>query len=77
VFLERGGQLPQKESLLYFIQNEMSSGMIANKCDYSDYKTLDKIRAEMVKILKSKGDRKYSIIETNKLVLEAVKNLGL
>jgi chemotaxis protein histidine kinase CheA len=76
-YLEKGGNLSSKESLLFFVENEMSSGMIANKCDYSDYKTIDKIKAEMVNILKSDGDRKYSIAETNKLVSKAVKNLGL
>jgi chemotaxis protein histidine kinase CheA len=76
-YLAKGGNLSSKESLLFFVENEMSSGMIANKCDYSDYKTIDKIKAEMVNILKSDGDRKYSIAETNKLVSKAVKNLGL
>ncbi len=76
-YLENGGNIEKKDSLMNFVQNEMSSSMVANKCDYSDYKTIDKIKAKMISILKKDGDRKYSITATNNLVKEAVKELGL
>lgn len=64
--------LPQNESLRYFLLNQVSSGMIANKIPYSDYKSINQIRYAAVQILDRDGDRKYSIKSFNDLIQEAL-----
>jgi hypothetical protein len=70
-----GGGVEQKDSLLYFVTNQLSSGMIANRTSVSDYKTIDRIRAEMVFILQEHGDEQYSISSLNKLIEDAEINV--
>lgn len=61
----------KKDSMLYFVTNELSSGMIANKTSVSDYKTIDAIRRSMIEILEEHGDEKYSVSNLNSLIKDA------
>jgi len=65
-------ELGNEKSLLYFVQNEASSGSIANKTRYSSYKDIDAIRNKAVQILMRDGDREYSLLAFNYLIQEAV-----
>jgi hypothetical protein len=67
-----GGEVEKSKSLRYFILNEASSGMIANKTPYSDYKTIDAIRYKAVQILNRDGDREYTMKSFSELIQEAV-----
>jgi hypothetical protein len=66
------GGIPKEKSLLHFVQNEASSGSIANKTKYSSYKDIDAIRNKAVQILMRDGDREYSLQAFNDLIQEAV-----
>jgi hypothetical protein len=66
------GGIPKEKSLLHFVQNEASSGSIANKTKYSSYKDIDAIRIKAVEILMRDGDREYSLQAFNDLIQEAV-----
>jgi hypothetical protein len=70
------GKLNNNESMLYFISNELPTGTIANHSSVSDYKSIDKIRSEMLKILKKK-DMKYSLDALVALIKQAEGNLSL
>jgi hypothetical protein len=67
------GDLEKSESLKYFILNEASSGMIANKTPYSDYKSIDRIRLTAIQILNRDGDRRYSVKAFSDLIQEALE----
>jgi hypothetical protein len=69
---ENGGEIPKHKSLKHFILNEASSGMIANKIPYSDYKTTDNIRITAVQILNRDGDREYTMRSFADLIQEAL-----
>jgi hypothetical protein len=69
---ENGGEIPKNKSLRHFILNEASSGMIANKIPYSDYRTIDNIRITAVQILNRDGDREYTMRSFADLIQEAL-----
>jgi hypothetical protein len=70
--MKNGGSVyDKKESMLHFVTNELSSGMIANRTNVSDYKTIDAIRRSMVEMLEEHGDEKYSVSNLNKLIKDA------
>lgn len=64
--------LSNETSLWYFLQYQVSSGMIANKIPYSDYETIDKIRLTAIQILLRDGDRMYSLSSFSELIQEAL-----
>ena len=66
------GSLDKKDSLLYFLANEASSGSIANKVPYSDYKTIDEIRFTAIQILNRDGDRQYSMKSFSDVIQDAL-----
>jgi len=67
-----GGGIEKEKSLRHFILEEVSSGMIANKIPYSDYKTIDAIRFTALQILNRDGDREYSMKSFSDLIQEAL-----
>jgi hypothetical protein len=69
---ENGGGIEKENSLKHFILNEASSGMIANKTPYSDYKSIDAIRNTAIQILNRDGDREYSVNSFSDLIQEAL-----
>jgi len=69
---KNGGTLPKEKSLLYFVLNHASSGMIATRTKYSMYKDIDGVRQAAIHILNREGDREYSISNFNDLIQEAV-----
>ena len=69
---EDGGKIPTDKSMLHFVLNQASAGMIANRTRYSMYKDIDGIRATAIQILKRDGDREYSVDRFNGLIQEAV-----
>jgi hypothetical protein len=73
-----------KNGMKYFVLNELSSGMIANRLSgekSTQYKYIDQIRQTMLDILEKNGDMPYSIENTNNLIYQAermnVKKLAL
>lgn len=70
----KGGEIEinDSNSLRYFLLNHASSGMIANKIPYSDYKTIDAIRLTALQILNRDGDREYSVKSFSDLIQEAL-----
>ena len=67
-----GGGVEKEKSLRHFILEQVSSGMIANKIPYSDYKTIDAIRFTALQILNRDGDREYSMKSFSDLIQEAL-----
>lgn len=67
-----GVDYAEKESLKHFLIHQASSGMIANKLPYSDYKTIDEIRFLAIQILNRDGDRQYSMASFNEIIQEAL-----
>lgn len=69
--LAKGGVLDEKESMLHFVLNQLPSGTVANMSSYSDYKTIDKIKSQIINILQEEGDVKYSIYNLKSLIKRA------
>lgn len=69
-----GGDIPENKSLKYFILNEASSGSIANKTPYTDYKDIEGVRKTAVDILKRYGDVEYTLKSFNDLIEKAAKD---
>jgi hypothetical protein len=67
-----GGGVENEKSLRHFILEQVSSGMIANKVPYSDYKTIDEIKFTALQILNRDGDREYSMKSFSDLIQEAL-----
>ena len=67
----KGGVLDEKESMLHFVLNQLPSGTVANMSSYSDYKTIDKIKSQIINILQEEGDVKYSIYNLKSLIKRA------
>lgn len=70
--MANGGGIEKEKSLRHFILEQVSSGMIANKIPYSDYKTIDAIRFNALQILNRDGDREYSMKSFSDLIQEAL-----
>ena len=70
--MANGGGIEKEKSLRHFILEQVSSGMIANKIPYSDYKTIDAIRFTALQILNRDGDREYSMKSFSDLIQEAL-----
>ena len=68
-----GGGIEKSNSLKHFILNEASSGSIANKIPYSDYKSIDGVRSTAIQILNRDGDRPYSLKAYIDLIQEALE----
>jgi hypothetical protein len=68
-----GGEIPQRESLKYFIMNEASTGSIANKVPYSSYDDIKGVRWTAYQILLRDGDKKYSLQAYIDLIKQAVE----
>jgi len=61
--------IDKSKSMLHFVTQEMSSGMLASWTDITDYKSLDKIKGEMAAELQ-KNDMEYSLDNVKKLLKE-------
>ncbi len=66
-----GGDLENKDSLLYSILNEISSGTIGGRTGFDKYKDIDGIRGAAIQILQRDGDRKYSLTTLHELLDQA------
>jgi hypothetical protein len=73
---EELNRLNEGGMMLHFVQDQLPSGTIANNVSVSDYKSIDKIRGEMIKILQKK-DQPYTLAGSIALIKQAAKNLGI